>query len=97
MALLLVSGKHTADLKRFAVDWGMGFQRANPNQVRSESGFAIGGVAPIGHLKTIDTWMDISLFAYEYVWAAPDAPSAVFSIKSKNILELTSALKFYPA
>ena len=97
LALLLVSGKHTVDLKRFAVDWGMGFQRANPNQVRSESGFAIGGVAPIGHLKTIDTWMDISLLDYEFVWAAAGAPNAVFSINSENLLELTSASKFCPA
>ena len=97
LALLLVSGKHTVDLKKFVADWGMVLLRANPNQVRSETGFAIRGVAPIGYLKTIDTWMDIALFAYEYVWAAPDAPSAVFSIKSKNLLELTSASKFYPA
>ena len=97
LALLLVSGKHTVDLKKFVADWGMVLLRANPNQVRSETGFAIRGVAPIGHLKTIDIWMDISLFDYDYVWAAPGAPDAVFSIKSKNLLELTSASKFCPA
>ena len=97
LALLLVSGKHTVDLKTFVVDWGIALRRANPNQVRSETGFAIGGVAPIGHLKTIDTWMDISLFDYEYVWAAAGAPNAVFSINPENLLELTSASKFCPA
>ena len=97
LALLLVSGKHTVDLKTFVVDWGIVVQRANPNQVRSETGFAIGGVAPIGHLKTIDTWMDISLFDYEYVWAAAGAPNAAFSINPENLLELTSASKFCPA
>ena len=97
LALLLVSGKHTVDLKTFVVDWGIVLRRANPNQVRSETGFAIGGVAPIGHLKTIDTWMDISLFDYEYVWAAAGAPNAVFSINPENLLELTSASKFCPA
>ena len=97
LALLLVSGKHTVDLKTFVVDWGIVLRRANPNQVRSETGFAIGGVAPIGHLKTIDTWMDISLFDYEYVWAAAGAPNATFSINPENLLELTSASKFCPA
>ncbi len=97
LALLLVSSKHTVDLKTFVVDWGIVLQRANPNQVRSETGFAIGGVAPIGHLKTIDTWMDISLFDYEYVWAAAGAPNAAFSINPENLLELTSASKFCPA
>ena len=97
LALLLVSGKHTVDLKKFAVDWGMVLRRANPNQVRSETGFAIRGAAPIGHLKTIDTWMDISLFDYEYVWAAAGAPNAAFSINPENLLELTSASKFCPA
>ena len=65
--------------------------------MRSETGFDIGGVAPIGHLKTIDTWMDILLFDYEYVWAAAGAPNAVFSINPENLLELTSASKFCPA
>ena len=97
LALLLVSGKHTVDLKKFVVDWGMVLRRANPNQVRSGTGFAIGGVAPIGHLKIIDKWMDISLFDYEYVWAAAGAPNSVFSIKSENLLELNSATKFCPA
>ncbi len=96
-ALLLVGGKHAVNLKTFVADWGIVLRRANPNQVRSETGFAIGGVAPIGYLKTIDTWMDISFFDYEYVWAAAGAPNAVFSINPENLLELTSASKFCPA
>ena len=97
LALLLVSGKHKVGLKKFAVDWGMELQRANPNQARNETSFAIGGFAPIGHLKRIDAWIDISLFEYEYVWAAAGAPHAVFTIKPENLMELASALRICPA
>ena len=69
-------------------------KRANSTKVRNETGFAMGEVAPIGHLKTIDTWMDIALFDFEYVWAAAGAPNAVFTIKSENLPILTIASKF---
>lgn len=62
----------------------MVLRHANPNQVRIETGFAIGGVAPIGQPKTSDTWMDISLLDYKYGWAAAGVPNAVFSKKSEN-------------
>ena len=94
LALLLVSGKHTVDLKKFNVDWGMSLQRADPQKVRSETGFAIGGVAPIGHLRTIDTWMDIALFAYQDIWAAAGAPNAIFAVPLEKLLEITDATKF---
>ena len=55
----------------------MVLQRADSTRVRSETGFAIRGVAPTGHLKTIDTWMDIALFDQQYVWAAAGAPNAI--------------------
>ena len=44
LALLLVSGKHTVYLKKFNVDWGIALQRADPQKVRSETGFATGGL-----------------------------------------------------
>lgn len=60
--MLLVIGKHTIDLKMFAMDLVMVLQRDDRNQERSESGFGVEGVAPIGNLKTIDAWMGIVLF-----------------------------------
>ena len=55
LLLLLVSGKHTVDVKKFKSDWGIALNRADPQKVRSRTGFAIGGVAPIGHITSIDT------------------------------------------
>lgn len=62
--MFLVNGKHKVDLKKVVVDWVMMLRRANPNQLRSDTGFATPDVAPIGHLETIDTWVDVSLFDY---------------------------------
>ncbi|MEL6768600.1 MAG: YbaK/EbsC family protein [Pseudomonadota bacterium] len=51
--------------------------RADPKTVRAETGFAIGGVPPIGHACPV--LMDRSLLAHHTVWAAAGAPDAVFS------------------
>ena len=53
LALLLFSGKHTVDLKKFAVDWGILLRRANPNQVRSETGFAKGALPRLATSKQL--------------------------------------------
>ena len=77
MALFLVNGNHKVDLKKVVVDWIMMLRSDNPNQLRSDTGFATPDVAPIDHLEKIDTWVDVSLFDYEYVWAAAGAPNDV--------------------
>ena len=53
LALLLVSGKHTVDLKTFVVDWGIVLRRANPNHMRSETGFAIGALPRLATSKQL--------------------------------------------
>ncbi len=80
LKLVLVSGAHDLDLERAAAVLGEDLVRADPKRVRAETGFAIGGVAPIGHLAPIETFMDTSLLAHEVVWAAAGAPDAVFSV-----------------
>lgn len=96
LLLLLVSGKHTVDVKKFKLDWGIALNRADPQKVRSRTGFAIGGVAPIGHVTAIDTWMDVALFSYSKVWAAAGAPNAVFAVTPDVLMEITRAKKFQP-
>mgnify|MGYP000642754242 CR=1 FL=1 len=91
LKLLLVSGAHDVDLARVR-DWiGEGLSRADPKRVRAETGFAIGGVSPIGHLAPIETWMDSSLLGHDLVWAAAGAPDAVFSVAPEALKAATGA------
>ncbi|MFV0473919.1 MAG: YbaK/EbsC family protein [Pikeienuella sp.] len=91
LKLLLVSGAHEVDPARAAAVLGEGLSRADPKRVREETGFAIGGVAPIGHLAAIETWMDAALLEHDVVWAAAGAPNAVFSIGPQALRAATGA------
>ena len=55
------------------------------------TGFAIGGVSPLGHLTPVATWMDESLLGFETVWAAAGAPNAVFEVTGDALQKATSA------
>ncbi len=92
LLLLLVSGAHEVDLAIAAKIIGERPVRADPSRVRAETGFAIGGVAPIGHLHPIDTWMDTLLFNHELVWAAAGAPDAVFAVSPTALKAAVGAL-----
>jgi prolyl-tRNA editing enzyme YbaK/EbsC (Cys-tRNA(Pro) deacylase) len=91
LKLLLVSGAHDADLERAKVVVGEPLVRADAKRVRTETGFAIGGVSPIGHLNPIETWMDRTLLAYDVVWGAGGAPHAVFPISPDDLQRVTGA------
>lgn len=79
LVLLLVSGTHQADMDKAAALAGEPLQRADPRRVRERTGFAIGGVAPIGHIAPLRCWVDETLLTLDTVWAAAGAPNAVFS------------------
>ncbi|WP_420406253.1 YbaK/EbsC family protein [Nisaea sp.] len=80
LKLLLVSGSNQVDLAKAAAAAGEPLGRADPKEVREITGFAIGGVSPIGHLVPVATWMDEDLLGYPTVWAAAGAPNAVFEV-----------------
>ncbi|MDF1726810.1 MAG: YbaK/EbsC family protein [Sulfitobacter sp.] len=94
LRLLVVSGAHDVPLDRAADLFGEPLARADPNRVRKETGFAIGGVAPIGHLSEIETWMDQALMQYPVVWAAGGAPHALFAILPQDLARITGARPF---
>ncbi|MCI4664191.1 MAG: YbaK/EbsC family protein [Neomegalonema sp.] len=91
LKLLLVSGAHSVDLERAAGFVGEPLQRADPRIVRKVTGFAIGGVSPIGHLTDIATWMDETLLAHPIVWAAAGAPNALFAIAPTQLQTVANA------
>lgn len=91
LKLLLVSGANEVDLDKAAALLGEPLERADPKEVREITGFAIGGVAPIGHLVSVETWMDETLLDFDTVWAAAGAPNAVFEVASAALAKATGA------
>jgi prolyl-tRNA editing enzyme YbaK/EbsC (Cys-tRNA(Pro) deacylase) len=89
--LFLVSGTNQLDLDKAASLVGEKLKRADPRQIRDETGFAIGGVSPIGHLVPIRALADETLLAFDQVWAAAGAHDAVFAAEPKALLEAAKA------
>jgi len=63
--------------------------RATADFVREATGYAIGGVPPVGFSQPIETWIDKDLLQYEVVWAAAGTPYAVFSLDPNSLPALT--------
>lgn len=64
--------------------------KADAEFVRKITGFAIGGIPPMGHKNTIDMiYIDQDLMLLDEVWVAAGTPNAVFCIKSKDLSEIT--------
>jgi prolyl-tRNA editing enzyme YbaK/EbsC (Cys-tRNA(Pro) deacylase) len=94
IVLALTSGSNTVDGARLARLAGAdACHRADPEEVRAVSGFAIGGVAPIGHLNPLRTWIDPHLLDFDVIWAAAGTPRHVFAVDPVKLQELTGAAK----
>ncbi|MEO1275063.1 MAG: YbaK/EbsC family protein [Pseudomonadota bacterium] len=91
LRLLLVAGHNRVDIEKVAASTGERLGRADPKRVRAETGFAIGGVAPIGHAAPVPVLMDRSLLDHDTVWAAAGAPDAVFAVAPQALAEATGA------
>ncbi len=66
---------------------------ANANEVKENTGFSIGGVSPIGHLKKLDIIVDKSLSRFEYVYGAAGHPDCIFKINYSDLIKLTNGLE----
>ena len=63
---------------------------ANADEVKFNTGFSIGGVSPIGHLKKMDVLIDKSLSRFTNVFAAAGHPNCIFKISYKKLIEITN-------
>jgi len=78
--LLLVSGANRVDESHVAAAVGEALKRPDAAYVREVTGYAIGGIPPIGHTTRLRTFIDRDLLRYETVWAAAGAPDSVFRV-----------------
>lgn len=87
--LVLASGPNRVNEKTIAEHVGEKIAKADADFTREVTGFAIGGIPPIGHKQAIATYIDRDLLNHAEVWAAAGTPNAVFSLASSALEGLT--------
>lgn len=78
--LFLTAGGNRVDPDKASACADEPLGKADAALIRAQTGFAIGGVAPVGHLNPIRAWMDPRLLDFDIVWAAAGTPRHVFPI-----------------
>ena len=87
--LVLTSGANRVDEKRISEYAREAIGRADAEFVRTVTGFAIGGVPPVGHLQKMETYLDEDFLQYETIWAAAGTPNAIFELKTSDLQQMT--------
>jgi len=87
--LVLASGAHRVDEKRIAELVGEPIGKADAGFVREQTGYAIGGVPPVGHAREPVTLVDEDLLRLERIWAAAGHPNAVFGLTPPELVAMT--------
>lgn len=91
IVLFLTAGGNRVDAAKAAIVAGQALGKADAAQIREETGFAIGGVAPVGHLSALTAYFDPRLSDFAQVWAAAGTPRHIFAIAPDQLLAITGA------
>ncbi|MDP5347494.1 MAG: YbaK/EbsC family protein [Paracoccaceae bacterium] len=89
--LFLTAGGNQVDTARASALAGEALGKADAALIRAQTGFAIGGVAPVGHLTPIRAFLDPRLMEFGIVWAAAGTPHHIFPIAPAVLHRLTGA------
>ncbi|RVV99773.1 YbaK/EbsC family protein [Mesobaculum littorinae] len=89
--LFLTAGGNRVSSEAAEVCAGEPLGKADAALIRAQTGFAIGGVAPLGHLSPIRAFCDPRLTEFDSVWAAGGTPRHVFRIAPAELLRVTEA------
>lgn len=87
--LVIASGSNHVDVEAVGELTGEPIGKADADFVRQHTGFAIGGVPPVGHDEPLETYLDQDLLAYEVIWAAAGTPHAVFRLTPSDLVRMT--------
>ena len=91
-AVIITSGANRVDVKKAEAALGVALKRADADWVRETTGFAVGGVSPIGHLAPPLLLLDRDLLALDPIWAAAGSPRHVFRTTPEELQRMTGAL-----
>ena len=87
--LVLTSGPNRVNEKRISDYVGEPIGKADADFVRAVTGYAIGGVPPIGHAQQMETYLDEDFQKYRTIWAAAGTPNAIFELKTEDLQPMT--------
>ena len=87
--LVAVSGANRVNEKKIAAFISEPLLKADADFVREKTGFAIGGVPPVGHIHPIRILIDEDLLQYDEIWAAAGTPRAVFKLTPQELQKIT--------
>jgi len=87
--LVIASGANRVDESKVSAPLGQPIGRADADFVREHTGYAIGGVAPVGHPRPLTIVLDEDLLALGEIWAAAGTPNAVFRMTPAQLRALT--------
>jgi len=87
---VITSGINRVNEKRVAAELGESLGKADADFVRQQTGFAIGGIPPVGHVQPIETFVDEDLLQYDVIWAAAGTPRAVFRLTPADLRKMTN-------
>lgn len=87
--IVLASGINRVDEKRIRDLMGETIEKADADFVREQTGYAIGGVAPLGYPQPLRTFIDEDLLQYTEIWAAGGTPHAVFSLSPDELIAIS--------
>lgn len=90
--LVIASGANRVDEDRLGGRVGGRIRRADPETVRQATGFAIGGVAPVGHPAPLPVYIDRDLLQYDLIYAAAGVPECVFPLTSDELVRATGGI-----
>jgi prolyl-tRNA editing enzyme YbaK/EbsC (Cys-tRNA(Pro) deacylase) len=91
VVLFLTAGGNRVNAEKASRVAGRPLGKADAALIRAETGFAIGGVAPVGHLRPVRAFLDPRLMQFDQVWAAAGTPRHVFAISPADLARVASA------
>jgi prolyl-tRNA editing enzyme YbaK/EbsC (Cys-tRNA(Pro) deacylase) len=90
--LVITSGRNRVDEKKVRALLGEKIERADADFVRERTGFAIGGVPPVGHVQPSVVYIDQDLKAFGTLWAAGGTPNAVFETGFADLVAFSGGI-----
>ena len=91
VVLFITAGGNQVDAGKASVAAGEPLAKADAGLIRVQTGFAIGGVAPIGHLSPVRAFFDARLLDFAQIWAAAGTPRHIFPIAPQQLLQISGA------
>lgn len=90
--LVLASGRNRICEKKVSKLCKEKIGQADADFIKNETGFSIGGIPPVGHIKKIQTFIDKDLLLYDEIWASAGTSQSIFRLTPKELLEISGGL-----